>query len=429
MGVIYLDGTAGSDANDGSTRALAKGTISGAAAAILAGTAPHIVLVRPGTYLSPTYDFNNASYNNVVWMPDNFYDGVVTFDFQEASAPYVGTGVACYIRMSQDTTLWHKIHFRNMESGASALGFNNSAGNPTGGAVHCVFYSQNGSPTGLAVAAMVSNAACLLLNNSAYNLEGFYENFQTNINSPVCYNNYANTVTTFSNLNGAMTEDYNAYSGNTESNGIDTDTTDPGFRTAGSDFRLDPTTTPADYTSFMSGGIDGGRIGAFGLGGIYYGSLWSQLRFLSPSPNAAAGNLQPAWENEGPLGLNSYTDGTPGDIIEDPNDALVVDLTTYPTATGGRILSPVYDMGSTGSPELNSVAFRALEPALSSAPGGAIDVDDTNPRVVEYRTSATAFSPYAGTPSWSTLAQGTALSVTDRYLQFRVEFRTSHTNA
>ena len=53
----------------------------------------------------------------------------------------------------------------------------------------------------------------------------------------------------------AGTGDHNAYPGNTEVNGIDTNVTDPGFvDAANEDFRLDPVTVPADYVTFMSAG-------------------------------------------------------------------------------------------------------------------------------------------------------------------------------
>jgi hypothetical protein len=166
---------------------------------------------------------------------------------------------------------------------------------------------------------------------------------------------------------------------------------------------------------------------------LYYNNRIPQFRFLSPDPNFAGGNPQPAWENEGPNGTNTYTDGTPGDIIEDGStSALKIDLGTTPAATGGRVRSDVFDLGAGGSPEFVNASFSAFEDGPS---GALIDTNTTLPQTFEVRHSPASFLKGDGDISggggtnWFTLEQKDDFAITDRYIQFRVTFRTDHTNA
>jgi hypothetical protein len=421
MAIIYVDGVEGSDSNDGSTRALAKASISGARAALTAGV--DIVLIRPTIYLEGNITFNAANDETTLFRNDTFYPGVVIIDFEER-LDYQSGGFAnnAYFQTTRSTTFLN-LHFRNMASGACAIRGSHSAW----WMLHCVFYSQNASPTGFGIGSVntTNDMEVKCRNCSFYNL-GSYAVFCQGTNS-IFYNNYAPTLSVFNGDSGS-TVDYNAYIGNSETNGFNTSTTDPGFRdVAQLDFRLDPTSIVADYEAFMQGGISGGRVGAFGKNGIYYFNQIPQLRFLTPDPTTAGGNPNLTWENEGPGGTNTYTDGTPGDIVEDgATFALKIDLGATPAATGGRVRSDVYDLGATGNPAFVNAVFSAFQ----DGPGGAlIDTDTTLPQKIEYRSSPSSFAKGDVSPSWIEFETKESFSVTDRFIQFRVEFRTDHTNA
>lgn len=419
MAIIYVDGIAGNDSNDGLTRPTAKATLAGSRAAYTAGN--DIVLVRPTIYLEGNISFTASNDDNVLVRNDPFYSGMPIFDFEFRADYLTGTfATNAYFAVSR-AMKWFNIHFRDMRSDAAPMKLESS----DGWVIHCVFEYRGGGTSGAGVGTW--NAS----NGNPFNVYNCtFLNITTPTNgegtSAITRNCYAPQSTTMNpDPTGPPVVENCAYIGGT---GDDYDTTvvDPGLRDINSlDFRLDPTTVPADYNTFMTGGYNGGRIGAFGRSGFYYNNQIPQFRFLSPDP--LSGNPNLAWENEGPNGTNTYTDGTPGDIIEDAaTDELKIDLVTTPLATGGRVRSGVFDLGTAGNPVFTSAVFSAFEDGPS---GALIDTNTTLPQKFEYRTSATSFAAGDVSPAWVEMDATDVIGSTDRYIQFRVTFRTDHTNA
>lgn len=415
----YVDGVNGNNSNDGSSWVLAKKTIVGARAVTAAGD---LVLIAPGVYKEPNQNFASASDVGVLYMPDPTQARAVIVDFENRPGENSSAGIYYNWRCDQPVRFLN-IMFRNPYSNSahSLIGTSGEAK-----IIHCVLYQRNGTAnTGMGVAE-VWGGNFYVVNCTFYNLQSGM--WGANVASPRTAHNYFVSVTTpFNSTTG--THDYNAYPGNTETHGINTSTgANPGLRDpANEDFRLDPVTTPADYETFMSAGLFGYRLGANGRGGLYYNPDYEQLRYLTPDPLPSGGNPQPLWENEGPNGTNTYTDGTPGDIIENSTTKeLEIDLATTPGATGGRVRSDVMDLGNI-SPNLDELALGASE----DLPGGAaIDIDNTLPQRIEYRSSNTAFAKGDPSPSWVAADRfGEYVNQGHRYFQIRVTFRTDHTNA
>ena len=158
-----------------------------------------------------------------------------------------------------------------------------------GWVIHCIFEYRGGGTAGAGVGTFNGS------NSNPFNVYNCtFINIATPTNgegtSAITRNCYAPQSTTMNPEGvGPPVVENNAYSGGSGLN-IDSDVTDPGLRDiAGLDFRLDPTTVPADYQAYITGGKDGGRIGAFGKGGIYYNNQIPQFRWLTPDPNFAAG--------------------------------------------------------------------------------------------------------------------------------------------
>lgn len=416
--VVYVDGINGDNSNDGLTLGTAKKTIIGARAA----TATYdLVLISGGVYLEGKQVFSSANDRYVLYMANPATPSPVIVDFEESSDIYGRghTGGEEYYWRCYGVRFMN-IMFRNAINGAAFCSF---VSYPAA-FIHCTFYMRSGPANachGLTSYNSGNNVA-YVYNCSFYNLN----EANTDFTGPVrnCY--YENVTTPFVSMSNA---DYCAYPGGIGHH-TDTNTTNPGFRdVSNEDFRLDPVTTPADYSAFLTSGENGTRIGAFGKGGTYYNPLFEQLRFLSAAPTSAQGNPQLAWEDEGPAingGTGTYTDGTPGNIIENAvNYELEIDLATTPAATGGRIRSDVIDLG-TGIVNLASMAYGSFE---DPGNGAAIDTDTTLPRKIEYRTSATSFLKGDVSPTWTEIERGDYLNSSNRYVQFRVEFRTDHTNA
>jgi hypothetical protein len=421
MAVVYVDALEGDDGNTGANRGSgatgAKATLAGARAALTAGA--DLILVRPALYLEGNITWNATNDNNTVVRNDPFYPGMPIFDYEFRTNYLTGTfATNAYMAVSRSVKFFN-LHFRDMASNAAPMKLENSGG----WVIHCVFEYRGGGNGGTGVGTFNATNAnpfnvynCTFINISTpTNGEG---------TSAITRNCYAPQSTVINADNtGPPVKQYNAYSGNAEATGIDSDVTDPGMRDVGArDFRLDPVTTPAAYQTYMSSGYNGGRIGAFGQGGIYYNNQIAQFKFFSATPDFASGNPNPAWEND-----PTYTDGTPGTIIEDgATGALKIDLGATPAATGGRARSDVFDLGTSGSPTFVSATFSAFEDGPS---GALIDTNTTLPQHFEYRSSATAFAKGDGSPTWNTIQKTDALSVTDRYVQFRVTFITNHTNS
>jgi hypothetical protein len=406
----YVNGTTGDDLDDGLTPGTAKQTILGARNALTGGD---LVVIDPGVYPELDSSWTTAARDGAMYMANPLKPGNVIVDFQNVEHPN-------HWYFDNEEPVFLGLHFRNpgiLSTSHLVVGRTTTKAK----FLHCVFYNQFGTQQGRAVNGSGSFSPQFHFQNCLfYNFdEGLYANYQPTLN----YNNYIVNCTT--PVVGAV--NYNAFVGGTGTN-INTASVDPGLRDpANLDFRLDPTTVPADYQAFMTGGQQGDRIGPMAMGGFFYHPAYPQLRFLTPDPLPAAGNPQPSWENEGPAGSSSYTDGTPGNIIEDAiTGALKIDLATTPGATGGRVRSGVIDMGVDGSKEFVSAAIRAF----NDGPLGAmIDTNTTLPQEFEYRTSNTVFLAGDGAPAWSTVYNDDTLANTDRYLQLRITFRTDHTNA
>ena len=409
----YVDGINGDDGNNGTTWVLAKKTIIAARGVAAAGD---LVLIAPGVY-PETYVAWDSGDSGTLYMADPTKAGVVIVDFLNVPAanPLYGHwyfNTVAYPRFMN-------IIFRNPGSAASDMFFVNwTTGTAT--FIHCVFHNQYGTRVGRVITGSgTASERANFYNCSFYNLdEGISHG-----SAGVAYNNYVENCNVAKSGHG----DYNAYPGNTETNGIDTDVTNPGFRdAAGVDFRLDPDTTPADYAAFMTGGLFGDRIGAFGKGGYYYNPAYPQLRYVAPAPTVAQGNPQPSWENEGPNGTNTYTAGTPGDVIEDTTSfEPKLDLTPG-GITGGRILSGVFNI-SNAVALLQAIAFSRAE---FPSEGAIIDTNTTLPKKVEYRSQVASFLKDAGTPTWTEFTSGDDLSISGHYyFQLRITFQTAHTNA
>lgn len=422
---VYVDGTYGDNSNTGLSWAQAKKTIVGARAATASGD---LCLIKGGVYKEAKQTFNSVNDTDVLYMPDPSSATSVIVDFENSADvnPAAGFGWDTTSHwFIERGTKFLNISFRNPYTAGNTvfICFVPTVTIPVY-LLHCIFYQKSGAAnTGSGMGPFNGNYDCVTRNCSFHNLaNGLYRPAGTHRN-----NYYVNVTTPHNSLVGASV-DYNAYPGNAEANGINTSTgANPGFRDPGADdFRLDPVTTPADYATFMSGGEYNDRIGALGRGGLYYNSAYPQLRFITRDPSTANGNPQPAWENEGPSGTNTYTDGTPGDIIENAvTYELEIDLATTPGATGGRVRSEVMDLGSV-SPNLDELALGASEDISG---GAAIDIDTTLPQYIEYRSSNTAFAKGDVSPSWVPASRfGAYVNQGHRYFQKRVTFRTDHTN-
>lgn len=409
---VYVDGINGDNLNDGLTLVTAKQTILGARSVTAAGDT---VLISPGVYLEGDVTWGSAGDVGTLYIPNPDLPGMVIVDFQDV----VGT-LSGYHWNIATPVLFRNIIFRN----SGPTGFFGCSGDNSAYPWfrHCVF-ANPGTQRGVALTSFFASRINIE-NCTFYNLSTGFLSFNDNNGASFVYNCYFNDVATpFNGFNVGIPRDYNAYSGNPEANGIDTDVTDPGLRDApAGDYRLDPVTDPAAFETFMVSSRFGGRLAAFGKGGLSVEYLVPQLRSLNPT---ALANPNPLWENEGPNGTNTYLDGTPGDIIENlATFELEIDLATTPGATGGRIRSPVFDLGAS-SPLLTSVAFQSFQDIIN---GSALDIDTTLPQQWEWRGSNSVFAAGDVSPSWNASDFGVNLSQSFRYIQIRITFVRNHTN-
>lgn len=413
--ICYVNAITGNNANTGLSPALAKKTIAGARSATAAAPAstlasPDLVLIAAGVYPEPDTVWNAAADQNVVYMADGSGEVVVDFE-QRGGTQALG---ANWLVVTTVNVIFVGIRFRNVYRGAFP---SSMMVNSAGSFIHCVFHQRASDvgvvPSGTAISPTVSS---LIQNCSFHNLSiGISGGGST---TALVHNNYF--VNTTSPITGTVTRDYNAFPGNTETNGINTSVgANPGFRDAtDEDFRLSPTTL-ADYEAFLRGGRFGGRIAAAGKPLPYYDSRFPQLRMITKVP---AGGHLPIWEND-----PSYVAiGVLGAIIQDPTtNELAIDLASTPTATDGRARSDVYDLGAT-SPNLANFTVGKFE----DLPGGAaLDTNLTLPKKWEYRSSAVAFLKTDVSPAWIEVEPDDYINVSNRYVQFRITFVVNHTNA
>lgn len=402
--VLYWDIINGNDANDGLDITTPKRTLAGVYAIAANGDR---IIVAPGVYptsvLGGTLGFSISK--TIMLTPQK--SGIAIFDF-EGSLPttqHLALTVSCIIR---------GIHFRNMGVGKYALG--RTGGTPV--IIDCVFYQRDGAAnTGRGVNGIAS--ATKVENCSFYNLE-------IGCTSVEGYNNYFKTVTT--PFSGTNTKDYNAFPGNTETNGINTSTgIDPGFRDAAAeDFRLDLDAT-GYAEEYMLEGQFTGSIGAPGAPGPWWDARFPQSRWMTPDPVTDDG-MPGVWTNdaayEDPAGA-AFT----GEIVEDTGDfEPIIDLASTPAALSGRLLSPVLDWGTSGT-VLEYFPFARFEDLPA---GAAIDTDDALPQKAEYRQSSTAFlydDPESTDLQWVEFEMHEKIDLSERYQQFRITFQVNHTNA
>lgn len=420
--ICYVNAITGNNANNGLSAGAAKKTIAGARSATAAATAstsgsPDIVMIAPGVYPEPNTLWNASTDTNVVYMADG--TGEVIVDFEQRIPDSFFAGVLQGNWGASQIVIMVGIRFRNPYGGS----FPNSSNRMLCGsfsAYHCVFYQRNGGAgTGVGIGNTGTAVQADAENCSFYNLSIGFSGSAAGAES---YNNYFVSCTT--PVSGTMSRDYNAFPGNTETNGIDTTSggSHPGFRDAtGEDFRLDPTTFPAAYATFLGGGRYGTRIGASGKPGPYYNALYPQLRMITKVPAGTHGKLM-TWEDD-----PSYTAiGTLGAIIQDPtSNELVIDLASTPLATDGRARSDVYDLGAT-SPNLASFTAGKFEDLPN---GAALDTNLTLPKKWEYRSSGSSFLKGDVSPAWVEVEPDDYINISDRYVQFRITFVVNHTNA
>lgn len=397
--IWYMDPINGLDANSGASLALAKRTLTGLEGVISAGD---LCLISAGVIAlgASGHTFAIAAWNGTWLVP--YGNGDVVFDCENQ---VISNPAHLYSGASRTFAIYG-CKIRNPYVGKYCIQ------GPAGAhVVNCVLYQRDGAAnTGYGI------RSCKTENCTLYNLNrGFF--------SPsAVYNTYLKSVTT-PNLGGA--HDYNAFSGNTETFGIDTDDAnrDPGFEDASAeDFRLDQTTDVTAFEYFMANGWQGGSVGAYGVPGKFYDPRFLPFRFMTPDPSAGWLTTQ-NWIND-----SAYTDpgGQTGAIIEDAtNKELVIDLATYPSANSARVLSPVWDFGSA----THSLISFILQKFEDLPAGAALDLDTTLPTKFEYRTSATPFTQTAGSPSWTAMESGDALNDGNRYKQIRVTFRTNHSGS
>lgn len=394
--IWYMDPVNGLDTNSGASLALAKRTLAGLDAIVVTGD---LCLISAGVIaLGPGVTLLSSGWHYTWLVPYGNGDVVLDGENQPISASgHLNTArYACF----------YGLKFRNPYPGKYCLAMND-----LGTAMNCVLYQRDGSAnTGRGInGGKIENC-------SFYNLQ------QALNSNATAYNNYLKSVTT-PNIVG--THDYNAFSGNTEPFGIDTDDAnrDPGFEDASAeDFRLDQTTDVTAFEYFMTNGWQSGSVGAYGVPGRFYDPRFLPFRFMTPNPSAGWLTTQD-WIND-----SGYTDpgGQTGAIIEDPTSKeLVIDLATYPSANSARVLSPVWDFGS-ATHSLISFINQKYEDLPA---GAAIDTDTTLPCKFEYRTSATTFSQTAATPAWTEMESGDVLNDGNRYKQTRETFRTNHSGS
>lgn len=404
--VWWWDIINGVDANDGATEATPVRTLTRVYA--LASNGDRVIMapgVYPTSVTAGSVAFGIAK--TIMFTPKKA--GVVIWDF-EGSLP--GTA---NIDVSV-SAIFRGLHFRNM--GVGKYAFRRTGGTPA--FIDCVFYQRDGAAnTGRGIQG--ANLATLIENCSFYNL-------QVGVESGEAYSCYfKDTTTPFS---GTVTRDYNAFPGNTETNGINTSTgIDPGFLDAGAeDFRLDLSQTGAPEAYRTQGRFDG-PIGATGAPGPWWDARWAQSRWMVPDPTPE-GSMIGSWVNDADYQDPSGT-GFTGEIVEDTGDfEPIIDLSAggNPAALSGRILSQVFDWGTSGA-VLNAFPFAGFQ----DPPAGAVfDTNTSYPAKAEYRQSSTLFlfdDPESTDLQWIEYEFHEQLDLSERYQQFRITFQVAHTNA
>lgn len=393
---VFMDIVTGDDANDGLSLGAAVRTF--ARANTIAATGD-IILIGGGVYPSTVVGVpQNLNTTSCVWMARGNADVILDWE-----------GVSGALQWGSGCTIVN-LKFRNV----APLEFFNVAGSPT--FIGCVFYQRDGAAnTGRGI-KNAHGRHCTF-----YNLEVGHDRTTSTFTCKSCY--FENVTTPLSAPN---TNDYNAYPGNTETNGLDTDdpNTNPGFvDAAAEDFRLDPTDTIA-LDKFRTLGEFGGQIGAPGTAGPVYSNAIPQLRWIGASPAPVAGQFD-SWVND-----PNYSDpggtGTTGVIVEDAGTfEPVVDLADNPAAESGRLLGPVWDFGSAPH-SMDTFAFSKF---IDGAAGALFDTNTSLPDEIEYRASNTIFSQTDIAPAtWVTFQSGDQLDITEQYVQVALTYQTVHPN-
>lgn len=409
--VFYWDVINGDDGNDGTSMTDAGGgvgpvrTLSRVHTVAASGDR---IIIAPGIYpisvlLTGTSRFNVTK--SLQFTPQDA--GKVIFDFEGLAVTSTS-----YIHCTATSQI-KGVEFRNMAAGKYAV-------TCQGGTVHvidCVLHQRDGAANtgrGLDTVSGVLTAE----NCSFYNLE-------QGVADGVTFSCYFKSVTT--PISGG-TKDYNAYPGNVEANGIDTDTgIDPGFVDAASgDFRLDLSGTGA-AEEYLTMGQFGGPIGASGATGPWWDARFLQSRWMAPDPTPGDGMVG-IWRND-PSYVDPSGAGFTGTIVEDSGDfEPIVDLSANPAALSGRALSPVLDWG-TRAVTLEHFPIAGFR---DGAAGAEFDTDTAYPAKAEYRQSSTSFAwddPESTDLVWVEFELHEKINLTERYQQIRVTFQIDHTGA
>lgn len=406
--LVYWSINTGDDANDGLTITTAVRTLTRALAVAVNGDR---ILCAAGTYPRSVLLASEVSLfigKNVQITPHK--RGRVTWDFEQFLV--VGTG---YIE-SNVTVQIVGIQMRNIHP--SRWAFSVVAGTPAIHLIDCVVYQESGAAnTGAGFNGTTTGVT--VENCSFYNLNLAVATSQVRN----CY--FVDCTTEMS----GCSSNYNAFPGNTEVNGIDTDdaNSDPGFRdVAGRDFRLDPASDPAAFELFMTSGENMNMIGSTGAHGPWWDPRFGPSRYLSPTVTPDDGMVG-SWAND----ANYEDPGGPsltGTIVEDTGDfEPIVDLDANPDALSARMRSDVWDWG-TSPVEFNTLALSRF---IDGIAGSRIDSDRFLPDTFEYRADNATFDPdddESAGPTWVEFQQFEDLVLTQRYQQFRLTFQLDHTN-
>ncbi len=381
-----------------------------------------IVHKSASAYLEGDYTFTSAAFQGCLFQAAEDESGDVLVDWQGQDGTQADNSHWNWEGAATGMT-FDGIQFKNPGAASGGLVFRSSYASAADipRFINCAFYNVTGPANyGWFFAASTNNRGFYLENCGFDNLELGIHNPGGGTPGFVFYNCYftnmavANVMT---NETGAGTHDFNAYEGNTESNGIDTvSSPGPGHEDPSNDrMYLDEAGT--DWDVFGTAGRFGKMIGR-PRGGLRWSPYYPQTRYFTRDPSD--GNV---FVNEGPNGTGDYTEGTPTDVIENGNFELESDIGTVPTATGARVRSPVRFFP-------DGARFIRASYGSSQDATGKIDTDDTLPAdIYRHRSSNSAFLADDLSPSWVEYAKGDLVDITANYHQWDFEMQDQHTNA
>jgi len=414
-GTVHVDGVIGSDAHNGTTRALAVKTLRRAialAAALGAGT-KRVVCWR-GRFTEGEFVLSSSHEDMSFIAPcgNVIFDGESHREFFSYNGTYA-IGFA-------------GITFLNYMCG----GVNGGDGFVYAGTdfstfVNCVIAAT----TARAQAAMIVNSSYAsgkrqFVGCTFYSLKAWYNG------ASGCFvrGSIFISVTDTSHANWTFTQNASTDAHLYGTGGIDMGTyPHPLVDPANEDFTFD--TGDAQYAKYMTGGYLGGRCGAGGRGGIVYIGMSlnadaKEAIGVSNHPSGTLANDELYYQTGSGPGSEGPSDAGP--ILVDANGDISIDTGTVPAAKSARAKSAVLDFGEAVT--LKEVFWSATEAAAAVIDNSKSDVT----REIEVRGDADSFSrdALAATTDvdWTLVARGVIpASVTVRYWQFRVVARTDGT--